>query len=248
MRRGVICVAGAWLAVAVSTAMASDIRVMPTRITFEPTEKVSSITVRNEDTKVAAIQVEVMAWSQMGDVDKYDPTREVLANPALFELAPGAEQIVRVGLQVGETDIERSYRVFLQEVPLKDAPPSKDALLRIGIPLFVPPMKEIHQLQWTLIPKEKGKLEVTVVNAGTVHNQLRGFRILDDQGEVIAQENIFAYVLPKHSSTWTVDARMALHEKQRVHMEATTDNSVMREMVKIGTLGGRANPKPARSP
>lgn len=233
MRYRLLCAFGACAGLALSgLAAASDLRIQPTRLTLTATEKLGSVVLRNEDTKPAAIQVELMTWTQKGTEDHFEPTRELLANPALFEIAPGAEQTIRIGTTTGEGHTEKAYRVFFQEVPVKGAPET-DALLRIGIPVFISPMKENHVLQWTVKSAGPNKLTAVVANAGTVHTQIKGLRILDDDGDVVAKEDIFAYILPGNGRKWEVQAQ-TVKDGQKVHVEASTDLDVIRAQVIVG--------------
>ena len=114
-------IALACLALLSAGANGADIRTYPTRLTLAPGAAIGSIMVKNNDTSPAAVQVDVMRWSQDAGEDKYETSRDLLVNPVIFELAPGAEQVVRVGLQAGLDATERSYRVFFQQLPARDA-------------------------------------------------------------------------------------------------------------------------------
>ena len=218
-------------------ATASDIRTTPTRVILDVNQKAGALTVRNEDARKAVMQVEVMKWSQDGVEDRYEPSRDLLANPVIFEVAPGAEQVIRIGLQVGEDARERAYRIFLQEVPAKDdTRTGATALLRIGIPVFVPPMREDHVLKWTVKPAARGKLSVTVLNEGSIHSEIINLRIVDHQGQVLSKEEILSYVLPGQKRTWEIATTATFQSRQAVQLEALTDFQEMRAQLELEPL------------
>jgi len=91
------------------------------------------------------MQVEAMNWSQPEEgQDLYEATEDVIAVPPIFSLPVGETQTVRVGLLTGQpTDYERSYRLFLTELPPPrdpDAPPGLRMRMRVSIPMFAAPL------------------------------------------------------------------------------------------------------------
>lgn len=50
------------------------------------------MTLQNDGAQSAVFQLRVMVWRQENGEDIFEPTREVLVNPGLFELKPGADR------------------------------------------------------------------------------------------------------------------------------------------------------------
>src|SRR5882757_10396682 len=98
-------------------AQAASLKVYPVRIVLTPKEPVQTMTIQNSSTEPARIQLRVYAWRQENGKDVFEETRDVLANPGLFEIAAKGEQIARFGLRTSPGTAEKSYRVFLEEVP-----------------------------------------------------------------------------------------------------------------------------------
>ena len=117
---------------AATGALATSLSVAPLRLVLTPERPVGSLTMGNSEDAEVAVQAEVLAWSQEDGRDVYQPTREVLVNPAIFRLPPGGRQIVRLGLQVPAEARERSYRVFLRQLPRDQALPQNNAEGEIG--------------------------------------------------------------------------------------------------------------------
>jgi fimbrial chaperone protein len=65
---------------------------------LSPKVPVQTMRIQNSSGDSARIQVRVFAWSQAGGKDVFEETRDVLANPGLFEIAAQREQIACFGL------------------------------------------------------------------------------------------------------------------------------------------------------
>jgi fimbrial chaperone protein len=180
-------------------------------VVLTPGRTVAAMTIGNpEDTEVA-VQAEVFAWSQVDGKDVYGPTRDVLVNPTIFRLAAQAQQIVRVGLRVPAGEQEKSYRIFLQQLPRDKAVPAEgtvgvqiQTLLRIGVPIFVPPLAPPTPLrdavQWRVERSDAGegrapRLQLKVYNAGDEHIQLTRLVLRQDNGSELGSQWFSQYVL-----------------------------------------------------
>ncbi len=220
-----LLIAALGTAAAIPAAHASDIRVYPTRVVLTPQTKIAALNVRNNSTNDTVIQVEVLKWTQDGGEDVYEPSRDILANPVIFELAPGAEQILRVGLGIPAAANEQSYRIFLQEVPKQEDQPKTGitTLLRIGVPIFVPPAQSNHKLEWSLRPGAKDELIARVSNVGNIHTQITSYDMQNAAGESIAKDNTFTYILPGQIKEWPVKLTGAAKTGDNITVTAETD-------------------------
>ena len=104
-------------------APAGTFSISPLRVDLSSSTKTAALTVRNEDATEVVVQADGMAWSQPGGEDTLVATRDLLVSPAVFTLAPGAQQLVRVALRrAPDPARELSYRLIIQEVPQAAAP------------------------------------------------------------------------------------------------------------------------------
>ena len=202
---------------AAGAVQAASLYVAPVRVVLTPSRPVASLTLGSgEEEGEVAVQAEVMAWSQENGQDIYQPTREVLVNPSIFRLSPGAQQIVRLGLQVPAADTERSYRIFFQQLPRDQALPRDgkgggqlQTLLRLAVPIFVPPAGASRQdAEWRLqrasssssaAPGGSGHV-LTIDNRGTDHLQLTQILVRREGGAELLRKNMSLYVLPGRSA------------------------------------------------
>lgn len=160
----------------VPSAQAS-VDVSPVRLDLSDDHDKDVIHIGNRDDSEKSYQVEVVAWSQTEERrEVYTPTDELLAVPLLFTLQPGEEQLVRVGKLVpADSEVERSYRVFVTEIAAPQA--DEDAALgvrmriQVGIPVFVSPGQAIPvaTLNYLDSMRVEDMLFVRFRNSGNTH-------------------------------------------------------------------------------
>lgn len=212
-----------------AAALAASLSVAPLRIVLTPERPVASLTMGNAEESEVAVQAEVLAWTQEGGRDVYQPTREVLVNPAIFRLPPGGRQIVRLGLQVPAEAQERSYRVFLRQLPRDQAvapagSTQVQTLLRIGVPVFVPPLQLRQSLQWRLLPADAGErgYRLMLDNQGSEHIQLTRLVVRQEGGGELLSKSLSHYALAGQSAGIALELP-ALPPETRLQVEAATD-------------------------
>src|SRR3954469_13224162 len=112
-------VAAAFLCAALARpAGAASFSVDPTLITLSPRASSTLLVVRNESPQPVRLQVSAVAWSQglEGDM-QVQPTEDLVFFPSLFTLEPGQDRKVRVGTTANFGAAEKSYRLFLEQLP-----------------------------------------------------------------------------------------------------------------------------------
>lgn len=199
------------LLAAVGTAAASTLGVAPVRIELSPTATMAVLTVSNQEDSPVVVQVRPAAWSQQGDRDQLDETRELLVTPPLFTLPPKGRQILRVALlRKPDPSRELDYRLVLSEVPPPPAPDSHElrVALRITLPVFVaPPLHAAPDLTWHHSALPDGTLRITAENRGTTHVQVLDFDAATaDHAEQKLHTNNARYLLPGGSARWELHA------------------------------------------
>jgi fimbrial chaperone protein len=189
-------------------ATAGNFTVSPVRIQLTPAKPLSSLTITNDADTPVSIEVRASAWSQADGEDQYEDTRELLVTPPVFSLAPGASQIVRLGLRrSADPKTELAYRVFLTEV--KSATQSETTgvtmNLRLAVPVFVHPVDNnaAPVVEWQATRGQDGSLTLRAQNNGTMHLQLANLRVLAGATELGRAESA-AYLLPGQAHEWNI--------------------------------------------
>ncbi|UIJ46867.1 fimbria/pilus periplasmic chaperone [Sphingomonas cannabina] len=205
---------------------AAALKVFPVRIVLTPAQPVQTMTIENDSDEPSRVQLRVYAWRQDQGEDVFEETRDVLANPALFEVAPGGTQIARFGLRTAPGTTEKAYRVFLEEVPTErpSRPGEVRTLLRISIPIFVPPPQQAPmQLVWRAVPAGPGQVQLLVRNEGAAHVQINRLALHRPGGAALGARDVSLYLLPGTAKAVMLDSAAPVVAGQALRLDAMTD-------------------------
>jgi fimbrial chaperone protein len=237
--------------VAPSSARAAAFNVRPTQVTLSGRTTSALVAIRNQSSETVRFQLSVFAWSQSpaGEI-QLQPTQDIVFFPPLLSLAPGEERKVRVGSSQGPGPVERTYRIFVEELPpLVTAKDAKDArsqirvLTRMGIPIFIAPATPAGGGRIDPKKVRGDKLAFEVKNTGNVHFQIHKARVL---GLGASKENLFErsvdgwYVLAGGSRVFEVQPPKGVCDKTRaLAFEVTTDGATLQNQLETrsGTCG-----------
>ncbi len=166
--------AGLMLALAIPAAHAGGFGVAPIRLDFDSSVKTGAITVSSDDTARLSFQMKLFEWSQdKNGKDQYKESSDLIFFPQLMTLQPKDKRIIRVGTKSPPAAAERTYRLFIEELPDANAKRGKGAQvavkLRFGVPLFVAPIEP--RLAGTIedAALAKGEVRLRVRNTGNQH-------------------------------------------------------------------------------
>lgn len=242
----------AWCAGGVATASAAVLSIMPVHIELTRAQPFGALTVRNEGAEAVTLQLEAAAWSRAGNADLYAPTPDVVVSPAVVSVAPGASQIVRIGIR-GRSPAGRelAYRVFMQEMP-RFSTESTDppVALRVAVPVFVAPDPLVEPasgrdhapLLWFARPAPGG-VNLSASNPGRTHVRVRDITVTRMPGERAATGRAgLAYVFPGQQQDWFVGLGAEPAPGVRVHVSASSDAGPIEADVVIGDRGSPGAP------
>ena len=190
-----------WL---VCTAAQAGVNVSPVRVDFAPGARAATLTVSNEDDVEKIFQAQPMVWRQQGGEDDYQAAADLLVNPAMFRLAPGARQTLRIGFArpAAALEEERTWRVYLTELPLADERRSElKLLMRIGVPVFLATPSLAQDLRW-----ERQADALWLHNQGRAHARLSEVAAQDERGALPGLPGFF-YLLAGQSRRWPITAQ-----------------------------------------
>lgn len=210
---------------------ASAFKVTPVRVTFSGPSS-TLLTLKNESDQPLRFQISSFVWSQdPKGAMQLTPTEEIVFFPALLSLNPGEERKVRVAATVAAKDVEKTYRIFFEELPPLEKPESSGAQVRIltkmGIPIFVSPEKANAEPAIDSVKLEKGTLAFDVQNSGNTHFALEGVKLqgLGSNGEALFDRQLDGwYVLAGSPRSYSVEIPAAACSKlKKIVIEAQTD-------------------------
>lgn len=185
--------------------------VSPTRVQLAPDQRAAVVTLQNNAAEPVTVQVQTFAWPHGGVVRDLEPTRELLAMPAVLTLPPKEKQIIRVALRsapAGST--EMAYRLLITEVPSR--PSSKTAgirfALRLSLPVFVTPKGAEPEPAWSA-GKTGGKPQLQLTNNGNAHLQIKRITLkTPGRSQPLQVIEDPAYVLAGRQQTWPLKASL----------------------------------------
>lgn len=200
----------AMLSAPAGNTLAGSLGVGPTLIELTSQKPVAVLSVRNTGDTPAIVQLETVSWSQDDGSDQYTPTEEVAATPEVFELAPGVQREVRVGLRSrATTERERSFRVYVREVqPQTGKEESQLAFaVRIGVPVFASTQARQAEpsLSWRFLPQAGGCPRVAVHNAASHRQRLSRLELMEGD-HVLWDEGTSAYLLAGATRTFEMSS------------------------------------------
>ncbi len=192
-------------------AQAGQFTVQPMRLEFASAQRTGALTLRNESPDPLSFRVQALRWTQdeQGQ-ERYADTSDLIYFPRLLTLAPGQSAVIRVGLREPSGDTERTYRLFVEELPAPApapaataAPPAASAaqtgaririLTRFGAPVFVRASASRDQLEIPAFQTEGGKAQWTVRNLGTAHEAFKAvtLRGLSATGAELFRQELLA--------------------------------------------------------
>jgi fimbrial chaperone protein len=183
-------------------AQGAGLNVSPVQVHLTREAAKALITLRNDGAEANRFQISVSAWDEDPKAGmKLAPTEEVVFFPTLLELKPAETKNVRVGV-AGFGPLEKTYRLFIEELPPAEKPQASRStvrvLTRVGIPIFAEPHKAVEGHKLSALQLASGKAALEVQNTGNVHFrvdhvQLEGFA--GGGAKVFAQQVQGWYVL-----------------------------------------------------
>src|SRR6185503_20021570 len=167
----VLTMAWLWGGPQAGAAAAATFTVDPTQIFLTGRSGSVLLTLRNESTEVLQFQLSVFAWAQSPSGEmRLEATEDIVFFPTLLTLKPMETRRVRVGSATAQEVREKTYRIFVEELPPTNAVGNGVRVLtKMGIPIFVRPVKEVATATLSDLRQQEGALRFTLTNAGTVH-------------------------------------------------------------------------------
>jgi fimbrial chaperone protein len=234
-----------------SPAVAASFTVSPTQVFLTSKTTSALLTLRNESDETIRFQLSVFKWDQgAGGDTMLLPTDDVVFFPKLVALAAREERKVRIGLSAPFGPIEKTYRVFVEELPPagKGGPASTGVNMRtrMGIPIFAAPDAAGAGGAQTTVTVEHGRAIVRVENKGAVHFTIDSVRVTGSTapGAMVFNKTVNGwYVLAGRAQSYEIALTPAECEPAvALAVEVKVGDTVSREHAERPTDGCRAAP------
>jgi fimbrial chaperone protein len=194
-----------------TVALANSFQVSPIRVNLVPNESSTLITLHNESKDRLRLQVSVSAWEENKSGEMVlIPTEEIIFYPTLLTLNPGDQRNVRVGTKNAVVEKEKSFRIFIEELPSQVTLTTTGVrlLTRMSVPIFIRPAKAQARPGVEQMALRAPEFSFELKNNGNAHFQPRQILVkgADAKGETVLERKIPGwYVLAGGSRHYHID-------------------------------------------
>jgi fimbrial chaperone protein len=181
-----------------SITYSGEWRVTPIRLDLGREAKSGVITVINEGSEKLQVQIKAFEWMQDAEAkDIYTETNDIIFFPKIIVFEKNEERIIRAGIKILATKKEKTYRLFIEEIPepKKAEGVNVSFAIRFGVPIFVKPLKEETKGEIGKIEMSKAIFSAIVKNTGNMHFIINSINV---KGKNLKGKEIFS----KELSGW----------------------------------------------
>lgn len=218
--------------------------VSPITLEFEPGAKTGVVTVANDEDRPLQIQVKAFEWLQDAQgADQYTETDDILFFPKIMLINKKDERLLRVGLKNPPMAREKTYRLFMEEIPDPGSAGEGTRIrvaIRFGIPIFVKPQKDDPQGAIEALKLKDGRLQTMVRNTGNTHFVIQSIQVRGTGpkgGETFSKEISGWYLLAGSARTYETEISPESCRETRT-MEVTVQTNEI-------TLNGKLQADPS---
>ncbi len=182
---------GAILTVSLITpAYAGPWRVTPIIINFDIKNRSEVLTINNEGDQPLTLEVSAVRWTQdTNGQDVYQPATDLIFFPKQLVIEPKNDRVIRTGIKVPAVEQEKTYRLFIKQVPdSREAAPNTVAIaIQFGVPVFVKPVKETIAGAIVDAQLADGTFSARVENRGNSHFRVKNIFVTGLSTEGVQQ-------------------------------------------------------------
>ena len=215
------------------SAFAGEFNVKPMRLDVAHRAKSASVSIANEGTDKLSFQLRAMDWTQDKDgKDVYTDSIDLIFFPKLMTIESGQEALVRIGFKSPATSTEKTYRLFIEELPgvvkkIEGNSAQINVLVRFGLPIFAEPILPQDILVVDGIEFKSRVLSFTAQNSGNRHQMFASIRIAGTNGEskpIFGLDIADRYLLASSSKSYkTVLSAQQCRELTSITIDVKTD-------------------------
>jgi fimbrial chaperone protein len=230
------------LCIAPGTCLSADFTVNPVNIFLDAKQKTAVITITNNGEQPLTLQATAVGWSQDDEgKDVYSSTEDIIMFPRIFTVDKGQQRIVRIGTKVPPLATERTYRIYMEEVPAAQGEDLSGAvlktLMKVGVPVFISPLKASPEGKIEKANISKGTITFLLVNNGNLHYIMRGVKVegFDKEGTPVFRKDFGGwYVLSGRSKTFSAEVSREICMKvTTLKIEVSTDIASLKESLSV---------------
>lgn len=216
--------------IAGSPAYSGEFRVTPIRLELDKNAKSGVFSVMNEGNTDISLQVSAREWTQdESGKDVYTETQDIVFFPKIMTLKAGEERVIRVGMKGQPPNREKTYRLFIEEIPepRKAEGARVNIAIRFAPPIFVRPVSVVSDAAVESVSLSHGRLTAVIKNMGNIHITISSVLIkgADAAGkEMFSKEIAGWHLLSGASRAYSADIPADICRKlSSIDIEVKTD-------------------------
>ena len=229
-------------------ATAADFQVQPTTLDLSSKVKSGVFSVINNGNEKIDFQVSVKEWNQdEKGKDIYADTKEIIFFPKVMTVDPNSQRAIRIGLKTPPSSKEKTYRLFVEEIPVQKKAEEVDTkknikagltiAFRFSMPIFVKPFRPQEVCNIDKVEMSNGTIKAIVKNTGNVHVKLRTMKFSGkavDGKELYTKEIAGWYILNGLSSSYeaAVPAEIC-GQLAKIEVNAQTENDNIKGILNV---------------
>jgi fimbrial chaperone protein len=206
--------AGAFAAAA-APASAGTLEVNPVLLEINSAHRTATVNLRNDDAVPVTIRTYALEWRQSGGEEDYADTSAVIVSPPIFTIAPGATQLVRVGLRTPASS-PQAYRLVVEEVPEAGPAGGIRVALRINLPLYAwLSAGQASALRWSARRDGDGGWTLEAANEGAGYVRLDPSLAEAAIGVRVPEQVTLGTLLPGATRRWHIAGSLDVRNAAR---------------------------------
>lgn len=222
---------------------AANFDIKPIKIFLDPQSKIEKLTLKNINEETLTVQIKGYQWTQNEKgQDVYQETRDLILFPKITTIKKEEEKIIRIGTNLNSGSTEKTYRIFVEEIPSGEKMETKGSTIhmymKIGVPVFISPVKKVEKGTIEAVNIQKGKAEIKVQNNGNLHFMVNVVQIqgVDGQGKDIFSTAVDGwYILSGESKAYEIAIPQEVCKNiTRLNIEVKTNNNhIFKELAPV---------------
>lgn len=214
---------------------AANFDIKPIKIFLDPQSKIEKLTLKNLSEEELTVQIKGYLWTQnKKGQDIYEETKDLIIFPRIATIKTEEEKLIRIGTNLNSGAIEKTYRIFVEEIPSGHKIDSKGSTvhmyMKIGVPIFISPVKKEEKGMIEAVNLQKGKAEIKVQNTGNLHFMVTAVQIrgVNTQGNEIFSQTVSGwYILSGLSKAYEVAVPQDVCKNMtKLNFEVKTNNNI----------------------
>jgi fimbrial chaperone protein len=192
----------------IACAADSGISVNRTTVSFHLDDNAQALIVSDVGTAPVRVQARLYSWHGGEGGEVYTATQDIGFSPAIFQILPGSNQIVRLVALAPRGAQEAAYRLFIDQLPPPARANSVTLPVRFVIPVFVAGSQGASRpaLSWQA-SVHAGQVTLTAINRGSAHARIADLAYVETGAHHVVAPGLSGYVLAGERHSWNFPFR-----------------------------------------